>query len=120
MPSDYSLFDQGTHEWPHAMREGDPRFIALLDEIEATHARKQRDYGTDADPFANIRGSEEWGVEAWRGAMIRATDKIRRLQTYARTGTLANEGVEDSLIDLAVYALIALVLFREGKQDGQA
>ena len=45
--------------------------------------------------------------------MVRATDKVRRLQTYAVNGRLANEGVEDSLMDLAVYAIIALVLWRE-------
>ncbi len=94
-------------------REGDPRFLALLDEIEALHAAKQRDYGTSQDPFANVRASGEWGVDAWIGALIRATDKVKRLQTYATKRTLANEGVEDSLMDLAVYALIALVLFRE-------
>jgi hypothetical protein len=45
--------------------------------------------------------------------MIRANDKIRRLQTYAKTGLLANEGVRDSFLDLAVYSLIGLVLFEE-------
>lgn len=94
-------------------REGDPRFLALLDDIEALHAAKQADYGRDADPFANVRASEEWGVSPWVGALIRATDKVRRLQTFATKGTLRNEGVEDSLMDLAVYALISLILFRE-------
>jgi hypothetical protein len=113
----YNLFESEPKPdlWQHATREGDPRFLALLDEIESLHAVKQRDYGTSVDPFANVRGSQEWGVEPWVGAMIRATDKVRRLQTYANKGTLANEGVEDSLLDLAVYSLIALVLFREPK-----
>lgn len=92
---------------------GDPRFHGLLQQIGELHDRKQADYGLDHDPFANVRGSQEWGVEPWLGAMIRANDKVRRLQTYARKGSLSNEGVEDSLMDLAVYALIALILFRE-------
>ncbi|MGH8522888.1 MAG: hypothetical protein ACREXY_01295, partial [Gammaproteobacteria bacterium] len=53
-------------------------------------------------------------VPEWVGAMIRATDKVRRLQTFARKGSLSNEGAEDAFLDLAVYAIIGLVLFREG------
>lgn len=92
---------------------GDPRFHALLQRIGDLHDRKQQDYGRDADPFANVRGAAEWGVEPWVGALIRATDKIRRLQKVARGGELANETAEDSFLDLAVYALIGLVLFQE-------
>lgn len=87
-------------------------FTALLAELQTLHDRKNQDYGRDTDPYANVRASEDWGVPAWQGAMIRATDKLRRLQTFARTGRLSNEGVEDSLLDLAVYTLIALDLFR--------
>jgi stalled ribosome alternative rescue factor ArfA len=53
--------------------------------------------------------------------MVRANDKIKRLQKYAHTGELANESVEDSFKDLAVYSLIALDLFRqELESDKQA
>ena len=92
---------------------GDPRFHALLKQIGELHDKKQRDYGRDADAFANVRASEEFGVEAWIGCMIRAQDKLKRLQTYAQKGTLACEGVEDSFMDLAVYSLIGLILYRE-------
>lgn len=77
------------------------------------HATKQKDYGKPNDPFANVRSSEEWGVPGWVGAMVRANDKVKRLQTFANTGVLANEGVRDSLLDIAVYSLIALTLFDE-------
>ncbi len=98
-------------------RAGDPRFHALIDQIRDLHDAKQADYGTNTDAFANVRGSEDWGVVPWVGAMIRATDKVKRLQTYARTGRLVNEGVRDSFLDLAVYAIIAHVLFDE--QEGE-
>ena len=91
------------------------RFHEILGELGALHDQKQRDYGTDTDPFANIRGSEEWGIASWVGALVRATDKIKRLQKFARVGKLANEAVEDSFRDLAVYAVIAIVLFEEAK-----
>lgn len=92
---------------------GSTRFHEILDEMGKLHDQKQADYGRPNDPFANVRATEEWGSAAWVGAMIRATDKMRRLQTYARTGKLANEGVRDSFLDLAVYAIIALVLWEE-------
>jgi hypothetical protein len=88
-------------------------FIDALDELRALHLKKGADYGAPDDPFANISVSSQWGIEPWLGAIMRGTDKVVRLQSYARTGTLANEGVEDALADLAAYALIALVLFRE-------
>ena len=94
-------------------RGGDQRFHAVLDEIRAMHERKGADYGTSRDIFANVRASEEFGIQAWKGAVLRANDKMARLKTYFTKGTLANEGVEDSLLDLANYAAIALVLFRE-------
>ncbi len=88
-------------------------FRTVLDEMGKLHDRKQADYGTDSDPFANVRASEQFGIPAWLGSVLRANDKMSRLKAFAQNGTLANEGVEDSLIDLANYAVIALVLFRE-------
>lgn len=88
-------------------------FMAVLAEAAAMHDRKQADYGRETDPFANVRASEDYGIAGWLGAVIRANDKMRRLQTYAHTGKLTNESVEDSLLDLLVYAGIALVLFRD-------
>ena len=95
------------------------RFYTALMEIAELHARKQKDYGTEHDPFANVRASEDFDIPAWVGAMLRGNDKVSRIKTYIRKGTLANEGVEDAFQDLATYSLIALVLFREA-MDGEA
>ena len=97
------------------MDTGTARFHEILKELGELHDKKQADYGRDNDPFANVRASEEWGVPAWIGAMIRLTDKVRRLQRFAQRGSLMNEGAEDSLRDIAVYAIIALVLLEEKK-----
>lgn len=45
---------------------------------------------------------------------MRANDKIVRLQSAARGSTLKNEGIEDSLLDIATYSIIAVCLFRRG------
>ncbi len=99
-------------------RPGDPRFHEILDEMRALHEKKGTDYGDAAkgDFLANVRVAEQWGVPPWLGVMIRATDKVTRLQSYAKTGHLANEGAEDSLMDLAAYSIIALILLREEDQ----
>lgn len=89
------------------------RFHELLRQAGELHDLKQADYGRGNDPFANVRATEEWGLPAWLGAMVRANDKIRRLQTFAQKGELANESVIDAFMDLAVYALIARVLYEE-------
>jgi hypothetical protein len=55
--------------------------------------------------LANIRnGAEFVGIEPWRAAMVRLSDKVTRLATFNRTGELHHEAVEDSLLDLASYA----------------
>jgi hypothetical protein len=90
-------------------------FAEILAELQALHDKKNQDYGRPEDHYANVRASQGWGVAPWIGALIRAGDKITRLQTYAQRGVLMNESVEDSLRDLAVYACIALALYREAQ-----
>lgn len=96
---------------------GDPRFHELLRQIGELHDKKQQDYGADSDPFANVRASERWGIQPWVGALVRLNDKVHRLQQFAKKGELANESAEDSMMDIAVYALIALILYREETAD---
>lgn len=108
-----SLRKEEQVKMPPARHPQSQRFHDILDQCKALHDKKQQDYGRDSDPFANVRGSTEWGMEAWVGSMIRAHDKIRRLQQYARKGYLANEGVADAFMDLINYAGIAMVLWEE-------
>jgi hypothetical protein len=90
------------------------RYFDLLDRMKALHSSKSRDYGSEHDPLANIRnGALFVGIEPWKGAMVRLSDKVTRLATFNRTGRLEHEGVEDNLMDLASYALLALLLYRE-------
>ena len=93
------------------------RFHELLEIAGKTHDAKQADYGRGDDPFANVRASADFGVPSWVGCMIRANDKMRRLQTMAIKGSLVNESVLDSFMDLAVYALIGYVLFEQESKE---
>ena len=91
---------------------GNPEFERVVQEVLEMHRRKGADYGTDDDFFANVSASGNWGIAPWVGAMMRANDKVVRLQAAAKGSTLKNEGIEDSLIDIATYAIIAVCLFR--------
>ena len=92
---------------------GSVRFHELLKEIGDLHDSKQADYGRPTDPFANVRASVDFGIPGWVGALVRANDKMRRLQTHAQGNTLKHESAKDSFLDLAVYALIGLCLYEE-------
>lgn len=86
------------------------RFHEILAELGELHDRKQRDYGNAGDPFANVTASQDWAIRPHVGALLRMNDKVQRLKQWVKTGTLANESAHDSMRDIAVYAIIALVL----------
>lgn len=93
-------------------------FFDLCDALKEMHRRKSRDYGCPSgeDPLANIRnGAKFVGIPAWKGAMVRLSDKVTRLASYNATGRLENESLEDNLFDLASYSLLALLLHREDR-----
>jgi hypothetical protein len=85
----------------------------LLNRMMELHIQKTEDYGPDA---INLTGEV--------GIMVRMVDKISRLTHLTgwdfKTGTKSevkspnNESIDDTLMDLASYALIMLV-YRQGK-----
>lgn len=96
-------------------------FERVLVEMGRLHRQKAQGYGTPDDPYYNVRASQEWGIPPWVGALLRATDKVRRLQSYYRRGEWAYEPWQDNLLDLAVYAVIAVVMARQATGgDGDA
>lgn len=102
---------------------GTMAFLDVLEELKRLHLSKTHDYGDESagDALANIRnGADMVGIAHWKGALVRAADKMQRLRTYCRVGRLVHEGVEDTLLDLAAYASLALVLFREECRDSES
>lgn len=92
---------------------GHPEFQRILTELWNLHRKKGADYGTDTDPLANIRASKAHGVEPFRYAMLRADEKMTRYKSFVANGSLRNESLEETLLDLASQAILALVLLRE-------
>lgn len=95
------------------MSQGNPEYLKLLDEMKALHLKKSADYGSHEDPLMNLRASKEIGIEPWLACWLRAKDKIVRVNNFCLKRQLVNESVEDSLMDLAAYCLLAITLRRE-------
>ena len=93
------------------------RFIELLDEIKDLHKRKNDGYaGKGAtDPWANFRMAEMLGISAFEGCLVRMSDKYIRVCNLSKdpTNEQVGEAITDTLMDLAVYSLIAICLFEE-------
>jgi len=88
-------------------------FKEILEEIWRLHLQKGiGHYGTKEDPFNNL------SLYGFIGTIIRINDKIYRLNNVATTMVKENrinigiEKIEDTLLDLATYAIIALIQFR--------
>jgi len=84
-----------------------------LGKIALLHALKNLDYG-DGNPLGNFKFSEEiTGVPAWKGALVRLTDKWGRIKSIVKREnekTYVDESLDETLMDNAVYSLIILAL----------
>lgn len=77
-------------------------FQQLTQDMAETFARKNHDYG---DSFG--KSIEEFGLVA---AAVRMNDKMNRFKTLtSKEAQVKNESIEDTLLDLANYAIMTLV-----------
>lgn len=85
----------------------------ICTEMNALYARKNHDYD---DSFG--KSYAEWGLPM---VCIRLGDKFERLKAFAKGGelTVSDESIEDTLMDLANYAIMTLVERRLAKKEGQ-
>ena len=101
-------------------KRGHPRFYELLRTIEDLYERKNNNYAADHDPLSNFRKSEAFGIPAYLGCMVRLSDKWSRLQELAKgKKDLVGESFTDTLMDMAVYALLCIILY-EDQQKAQS
>lgn len=97
-----------------------PRFHAMLTEIAALHDRKGHDYEGNGRPYENLRAGESIGIPAWKYALLRLREKVKRVESYAQGVELANEPLVDAFQDIATLSLIALVLWEEAEREKMA
>ena len=94
---------------------GHPGFYKLLADMAKLHSRKNHDYAGKDNPLRNFYKCMEQGIEPWRGVLVRLSDKWSRLESFCRQGTfeVKGESLVDTLMDNAVYSLLAILLFEE-------
>lgn len=81
----------------------DQAFKQICDELLATFIKKHKDYGK-----GNILSIKELGIA------FRESEKIERLKNLLmKSDNPENESIDDSWMDIAVYAIIAR-MYREG------
>lgn len=81
---------------------------AILNEIRQLHSRKNADYGNSFD-----KTLDEFGLVA---SATRMSDKFNRFKSLIRCGSSArveDEKIEDTLIDLASYAIMTIKWMRQ-------
>ncbi len=98
-------------------QHGHPDFYKLLEQMAELHSRKNHDYAGTSDPLKNLRACIRLELDPFIGVMVRLQDKWSRIEEFVKSKTLLvkNESVEDTLMDNAVYSLLAIILLREQK-----
>ena len=87
------------HEEPNTFQEA---LGIVLDEMRDVMIGKQHDYGP-----GNIMDFGDFGV------LVRANDKMARLRNLYKSGEAPrHESVDDTWLDLANYAVIAMMVRR--------
>lgn len=91
-----------------------PKFMKLIEEIVQIHETKNADYATTQDPLSNFKMCEVFAVPAWKGCLVRLSDKWSRItQLATKPPAVKGETLRDTLIDLANYSLICILLLEE-------
>ena len=86
-------------------------FQAITVRMFETARKKNHDYtGDDEDPFSNFDAVEKFGIcSAETGLLVRMMDKYKRIVGLMKPGVTAlveDESIDDTLLDLANYAVL--------------
>jgi hypothetical protein len=89
------------------MTERTEQFIELTQKMVELQSKKGLDYGEDGDGLRNLRRRGPVGV------VDRMGDKLSRLESLIQPGRVAavsDESIDDTLLDLANYSLLLIIL----------
>jgi Nucleotide modification associated domain 1 len=89
------------------MTERNEKFRLLQEKMFEVQDAKGRDYGEETDGMRNLRRRGVHGVVARMG------DKMSRIEILTqpnRTAAVKDETLDDTLIDLANYCLLLIIL----------
>lgn len=85
----------------------DARFTQHLERMRAIHATKNQDYATAEDPYSNFKAAAATaGVSVDQVFATLIGVKLARLRELMDGRSPNHESVDDSLLDLSVYAAL--------------
>lgn len=97
----------------------------VCDKMHEITVAKNHDYSgfSDDDPFANFRVVELCGIASVeQGFLTRMMDKMSRVNSFVKQGVcnVKDEKIEDTLLDLANYAILmsAFIQSKKGEDAG--
>jgi hypothetical protein len=110
-------------------RYGHPMFHTLIEEIRELHEKKNKQYATSDDPLGNFRRTGKIiakmlkpGLDPTLASclafMSKQVDGVYEIFGEAKTDTV--DSLEDKLLDIAVYSIIAMILVRESRMTPTA
>ena len=120
LPAGYVIKPTSPTEIPVNLNESP--FSVLLGRMAAIHNAKKHDYASNDDPLGNFKEARRLGISPLQGIMIRLTDKYTRACNWVRRNgdhAVKDEGLADTLIDLANYSLLALLAYNEAGEEQQ-
>ena len=102
---------------PTEKQESEDHFYLLLLEINELHKKKKADYANPSDRFSNFRIAAEFsGIKTYQSIEnLIGVKQARLLELRSNNREPLNESVRDTLVDRAVYSLLAVLLFDEEK-----
>ncbi len=96
------------------INSSNPDFDALLQRMADICRAKNHDYARPGDFYSNFRSVEQLDIPAWKGILVRMSDKWSRIvELSVKDAAVTDESIEDTLLDLANYALICILMRRE-------
>jgi len=98
-----------------------PRFDALLKRLGELHDRKNAGYANAADPLANFKIANRFGLSTSMSIAVRLSDKINRWLNLMEKPELdlVGEAQEETMDDLVVYGMLWLVAREEEKEQAE-
>lgn len=96
----------------------DKTALDILDNMQKVYEAKDNDYSATGLPMGNLRKCEDADIDAWRGCLVRIGDKMSRLENFLKEKQylVISEKAEDTVIDLANYAILMSCLIEEAKK----
>lgn len=94
----------------------DPKVKETLLRLADIYERKNSCYSA-GDPWATLEASREFGVHPVINMLCRVNEKMKRIQSLLKPveSIDVSESVQDSMLDMAVYLVLASVYLDKDK-----